>query len=296
MRTELNKALDPLEVKCAESLCKWFVAEDAISEYVEGIEEEEAYPDLLGKTLAVSAEQYPRVYSIVENLADCLGIRVPPCFLYADYNYTIDSEGLRRPRLEISSRVVADFSDDELTHVLAKEMFHIAAGHLRYEVITEKILAVISGAQDLPGLNLVASFGGKAMFDGVSFRLRTISFAWFKYACFSAENFAIAYTGNIEASARAMLLTVLNERELAEAVDLKSYIRQIAQIESCNGPRAALARLDEVIPYGPYRILNMLRFANTRSAAELADFCTPYRSGSGVGQGKAGLTELVQGR
>jgi hypothetical protein len=126
--------------------------------------------------------------------------------------------------------------------------------------MAEKMLGVLNAVPDLPGVNMLKQFGSDFAFEGITFHFRSVAFNWFKHACFSAENFAVAYTGDVESSVRATLLGVLNERELVSKVELWQYLRQIANIEACLGPIATLNKLDEVLPYGPYRILNMLRF------------------------------------
>ena len=251
---------DPHEEAWAKQLENWFVAEDAFAEYVEQVEEEGAYPDLYGKSLVASPSQYPQVNSIVEEIATALDIEPPPVFLYESYNYVADSEGLRRPRLEVSARLARDFEENELRHVIAKEMYHIKAGHLRNEVMAEKILGVLNAVPQLPGVNMLKQYGGDVAFEGITFHFRSVAFNWFKYACYSADNFAVGYTGDVRSSIRATLLSILNERQLVSEVDVAVYVRQIARIESCLGPIATLGKVDEVIPYGPYRILNMLRF------------------------------------
>jgi hypothetical protein len=113
---------DPEEEVWAKRLEKWFVAEDAFAEYVEQVEEEGAYPDLYGKSLHASASQHPRVHGMICEVSEVLGIEPPPCFVYESYNYVVDSEGLRRPRLEMSARLARDYGEAELRHVLAKEL------------------------------------------------------------------------------------------------------------------------------------------------------------------------------
>jgi len=269
----INVATDDREHKTAAALRQWFIAEDAFIQYFEEVEEEGAYPDLFGKTVTAGPKQYPEVYGVAEDVCAILGIEVPHLFIQEDYDYSVDSEGLDRPRLEISARLIRDFTPNEMRHKLAKELFHIAAGHLRFEVMTEKMLDILNAIPGLPGINVLRAFGSDIAFEASSFRLRSLAFKWFEYATYSAENFAIAYSGDVSASINATLMTVLNERSQLDAVDLQSYIRQIANIESCVGPLATLDRIDEVHPYAPYRILNMLRFVISDRGRALFSLC-----------------------
>ncbi len=250
-------------------LDQWLVAKDSIQEYFEEVEEEGAFPDLYGKTVLVSDSQFPFVHDVVKKISTLFDISQPECFVYDSYRYVVDSEGISRPRLEISARLLADFSKKELEHVLAKEMYHIAASHLILEVLAEKTEGLFVSIPNMPGLNIINQFGGSLAFEAAGFHFRNIAFSWFKSACFSADNFAAAYTSDLNSSLRATLMSVLNERGLAEAVDIKSYINQIGKIESCLGPAATIERVNEVIPYAPYRIKNMLKFMTSENGIEL---------------------------
>ena len=269
----ISVATDPRENEITSALQQWFIAEDAILEFFEEVEEEGAYPDLFGKTVTAGEHQYPEVFEAAKEICALLGIEVPFLFIQEDYDYSVDSEGLSRPRLEISARLIRDFTLNEMRHKLAKELFHIAAGHLRLEVMTEKMLEFLEAIPGLPGINMLRVFGSELAFEASSFRLRSLAFQWFEYATFSAENFAVAYPGDVSASVNATLMTVLNERSQLDALDLRSFLRQITSIESCVGPLATLDKIDEVHPYAPYRILNMLRFVLSDRGRALFDLC-----------------------
>ncbi|MBK7777856.1 MAG: hypothetical protein IPI43_27720 [Sandaracinaceae bacterium] len=219
-RQKLALAADPLEADTRKALEKWFVAESAFLEFFEEFEEEGVYPDRLGKCSVASPRQHPELHGAASEVADVLGITVPDIFVYESYSHVCDSEGMRRPRLEISARILRNYTDDELKHVVAKEMYHIYAGHLRLEVMAEKMLGLIAAVPSLPGIAMIRQFGGAAAFDLIGFNVRNTAFRWFERACFSAENFATAYVGNIGASVDATLLGVLNERSLVSALSL----------------------------------------------------------------------------
>ncbi len=269
----IEAAIDHRLAGVKTALQEWFIAEDAFIEYFEQVEEEGAYPDLFGKTVMAGAKQYPEVYETAADVCAILGIAIPFLFVQEDYDYSVDSEGLHRPRIEISARLIRDFSPNEMRHKLAKELFHVAAGHLRLEVMTEKMLDILNAIPGLPGINMLRLFGSDIAFEAASFRLRSLAFKWWDYATYSAENFAVAYTGDVSASVNATLMTVLNERSQLDALDLPSFLRQVTAIESCVGPLATLDKIDEVHPYAPYRVLNMLRFVLSNRGRALFDLC-----------------------
>lgn len=258
------------EPEAARKLEAWFVAEDAFVEYFEHIDEERRRPDIHGKNLSVGAGQRADIFRMIEGAAKVLEMEAPECFIREGYTYRAQSRGLGRPRIELSARLVEDHKEAELTHCIAKEMFHIKAGHLRYEVMNEMMLNVINKIPSLPGINIIRQFGGTSAIEAVTFTLRNQAFNWAKYACFSAEAFATAYTANVEASVDATLLSVLGERTLVKQVQLEPYIAQIGEIESALGPMATLGKINENRPYGPYRVLNLLRFIASSKGRSLA--------------------------
>jgi len=256
----LNIVRHPLEINLYKKIKKWFVAEDSFLEYFENNEEEGAMPDLYGKSVVAGAQQFSNVYNIIKSISNYLCINPPTCFIYDSQKCLVDSEGIANPRLEVSSRLINDFTNNELKHAIAKELYHIKVDHIRTEVLADKMINLLNVVPNLPGINLIKNFGGNLAFEATGFHFKSIAFNWFKYACYSADNFAISYTGNIEDSIRATLLCIFNERKLVESIDIKSFIGQIGKIESCVGPVATTEVINEIIPYSPYRILNMLRF------------------------------------
>lgn len=265
----ISACTDPQELIQGKKLEDWYVAEETILEYYKEVEEEAALPDLFGKTLLVNNKQFPHIHSIVKDIAEILNFPAPLCFIYDSQKYLIDSEGISHPRLEISSRLAKDFSRDELKHVIAKEMFHLRQKHIEKQIMTGKILGLFHLLPNLPVISMLKTFGGGTAADAAGFHFQNLAFTWFKHACFSAENFAVSYTASVKDSITATLLTIFNERQLVESIDVRDYIKQIGRIESCTGPSATLEILNEVIPYGPYRILNMLRFLTSATGSDL---------------------------
>jgi len=275
----LELAKHPEEDNASLKIRKWFIAEDVLMQQFEEIEEEGALPDLLGKNILISENQFGNIYKIIESIALLLEIPIPQTFIYDSYDCLVDSEGIRIPRIEISARVIKEFTEKELTHTLAKEMYHIRAGHLLYEVMSEKIMGLFNVIPNLPGINIVKQFGGDLAAQGASFHFRSLAFKWFSYACFSAENFAIAYTNDIKSSISGTLMGIFNERLLIDSININDYRQQIPKIETCQGPAATLEIINEVIPYGPYRIDNMLKYILSKKGRKLYNLIKRRKNG-----------------
>ena len=121
----------------------------------------------------------------------------------------------------------------------------------------------------MPVVSLLKPWGGGQACDAFAFEFKSIVFSWYRSICFSADNFAVCYTGSIKDGVNAILMTIFNDRSLVDEIHLKSYLNHISEIESCRGPMAMLEILNEALPYGPYRVLNLLQFFMRDSAREL---------------------------
>ena len=259
----------PEEAQSHEKLYKWIVAEEAFENYFEQVEEESALPDLYGKSLLVERSYSGPLFRECEKLCDLLEMDMPSLFLYDSRRCIVDSEGITKPRLEISTAALEGLSVRELAHVLAKELYHIKAGHIRTQMLATKMFSLFSQLPSLPGLNMLKSFGSEAMMGRAATTFRFLAFQWFKFACFSAERFAVCVTGDVKSSVDSVLMQIFNSRSIVNSLDLRSYIGQIGKIEGCAGPSATMEFINEVIPYGPYRLYDMLTYLCAEQADEL---------------------------
>ncbi|MFZ2958571.1 MAG: hypothetical protein WA705_16915 [Candidatus Ozemobacteraceae bacterium] len=252
---------DPAESSLRNTLNAWIVAETPLMNYFEEVEEEAALPDLFGKSVLVGPDQFSNVHGMIKQISKVLEMPQPLCFIYDSSRYEIDSEGVKLPRLEVSVKILQDFSEKELIHVLSKELFHIKVGHTRVKILVSKMTKLLNILPELPVVNILKQFGSNVAFEATAFHFRSVAFSWYKAACFSAERFALSATDDICSSTTAILLTIFNSKKLVDSINLSSYISQIPKIESCLGPAATVEVTNEALPYGPYRILNMITFA-----------------------------------
>lgn len=254
------------EASAHQTLMNFIVNEQTLFRYAEEITEPMAVPDLLGKSVKASPRQFASVYRMVANICDHMSIDVPDIYIYEGYQYLIDSNGCFTPRLEISARMVRDFSEQEFMHCLAKELAHIALGHIRTEVLVERMQEAIQTLASLPIVSTINIVGGPKFY---TMALRAKAFRWFREAVFTAENFATAYTGNVKASVTSTLLQVFNDRRVVTEIDIAEFCDQVSLIEMIEGSAATYTKMDEVIPYAPYRIANMLQYASSGRGIEL---------------------------
>ena len=260
------------------TLMNFIVNEQTLFRYAEEISEPMAVPDLLGKSVKASSRQFAGVYWLASQICAHLKIDVPDIYIYEGYQYLIDSNGCFTPRLEISARMVRDFSEPEFTHCLAKELTHIALGHIRTEVLTERMQEAIQTLASLPIVNTLNIVGGPRFY---TMALRVKAFRWFREAIFTAENFATAYTGNVKASVTSTLLQVFNDRRVVGEIDIAEFCDQVGLIEMIEGAAATYTKMDEVIPYAPYRVGNILQYASSGRGIKLRHMLQELKRSNG---------------
>ena len=84
---------------------------------------------------------------------------------------------------------------------------------------------------------------------------------WSRLSHYSADCYGLLATGNIRACVRAILILVLNNKGLAEKININEYIAQASDIYLLDDVISRFSQNDEKIPYGPLRIKNLLAFA-----------------------------------
>ena len=267
------------EDEALRTLMNFIVNEQTLIRYAEEISEPATVPDLIGKSVKASDRQFPSIYSLVKSISGHFGIAVPDIYIFESYQYQIDSNGCFVPRLEISARMVRDFSRKELMHCVAKELAHIALGHIRTEVLVERMHEAIQTLATLPLVNTLNLVGGPKFY---LMALRVKAFRWFKEAVFTAENVAAAYTGDVGSSVTSTLLQVFNERGMVNEIDVGAFCDQVGLIEMIAGSAATYTKMDEVNPYAPYRVGNILQYASSRRGVTLRQLFCNMRSQTGV--------------
>ncbi len=263
------------EMQSYSRLRAFIVNEQTLFRYAREISEPTVVPDLLGKSVQVSERQFPRIYQRVASICRHIDLPIPDLYVYEGYFYLIDSNGLDEPRLEISARLIRDFSDAELTHALTKELIHIKLDHISTEVLVERMQAAFRTMGGLPVVNTLNLVGGPQM---LTMALRATAFKWFREAVFSAENFATAYVGDLKASVTSTLLQVFHNRQVVAEMDISAFCDQISQIEVFDNAAATYAKMDEVNPYAPHRIGNMISYATSERGCLLRQILADRKS------------------
>lgn len=229
---------------------------DEVMYYYKHYKEKAMIPDLLGKTVRVSERQFPKIYKMVSSICDLLQMIVPDIYVYEDFYYGVESKGSDQPWIEISVKTILDFSAEELTFLLARELCHIHLGHTYYHTLIDETLETLS-RQGIMGKETVEKTWEAVMCK------------WSRLSHYSADAFGYAVCGSAPAAIRAIGSLILNSRHLAKELDLLQYMKQAEEINKLDDTVSILAKMDEQVPYGPLRVKNIVQYASSTRGLEL---------------------------
>ncbi|MDF2544647.1 MAG: hypothetical protein K0S47_4365 [Herbinix sp.] len=243
--------IHPLEESLLEELKNnTYFSEEIIDNY-KNYDEKMRRPDLFGKTVRVTMKQFPTVYKNACEVADILEMELPEIFVYEDFYYGVESKGVSKPWIEISAKTIFDFNENELRFLIAREMFNIHMGHTYYDVLIDETLGVIQN-----GLRVMPT-------DVIVQSLKYSMYKWRRISNYSADCFGYVICNDVRASIYCILKMILNNHELANNICLLDYIKQAETINEMNSPVESSTKLDEQMPYGPFRVKNIIAYASS---------------------------------
>ena len=226
-----------------------FVFEEDIRKHYIEFEEPIRKPDLLGKTVQVTALQYSEVYTLLEQIAMKLEMTIPDVYVIEDYYYGTQSFGIESPWIEISAKTISDLTYEELVFVLGKEMATIKLGYTECWTLMNKQKRILE-EMVLPGKDITKE-------------VLTIKFAkWQRLSHYTTDRVGLWLCKDIKGSIDAILLMILNSRRLTEKLHLSTYLKQAEEINFLNNKVHQYTKADETIPYGPFRIKQLLAYYN----------------------------------
>ena len=123
--------------------------------------------------------------------------------------------------------------------------------------------------------------------DGTIFKnIKTISegakiifYKWHRVMNFSSDNFALSITGNLKSSIKSIMLTILNNRNLVENININEYLNQGKEIIKLDDEVYKYTKLDELIPYGPFRINNLIQYYSSDRSKKVEIMLEEFKNG-----------------
>ena len=224
---------------------------DEVADQYKNFEEKMRLPDLLGKTLKVSESQFKEVYEIAIDICNKINMRVPHIYIYEDVYYRVESIGVENPWIELSSNVIENFTKDELVFMLAKEICDIHLGHTYYQTLIDEAMKVYRKHNKMPFSNI--------MNDSIYINMCR----WSRVSNYTSDNFAYMMCKNIDSCINAILKSIFNSNFMINNINISEFIKQGESLNLLNDSIYNNAKLDERIPYGPYRIKNIIAYASS---------------------------------
>lgn len=215
--------------------------------YTENIEKKRM-PDLLGKTAKVSELQFKKIHEIEKNICSVLNMPLPDIYIYEDFYYGVESKGIKSPWIEISAKTISDFTDEEITFLIAKTLCDIKLEHTHYYTLIETTEDIMKGLA-IPGAKTYSDIQKRIMYR------------WSRVANYTSDQFGYLVCNNLKVSTRAILLLVFNNRFIVENININEYLKQTDKINFLDDATSNFSKLDEMVPYGPFRIKNLIAFA-----------------------------------
>ena len=216
------------------------------------IKEKIEKPDLYGKTLLVNEKQLPEIHILVKEIASILEMELPAVYVYEDFYYGVESKGIKKPWIEISSKTIMDLKREEIKFLLARAMCEIKLKHTEKKMVFNEYLNLLD---NVPTLNV------GDILENIS---KVKLYKWARISNYTEDNFGYLIVKDIDICISAILKTILNSCFLSENINIAEYIKQAEKINSLDDNIHNYTKLDEKVPYGPFRIKNLISFASSR--------------------------------
>lgn len=235
-------------------------------------EENSLLPDLIGKSVEVNKYQFPDIYQIVKSQAEILGISIPKIYIYESFFYDVNAEGYDNPWIQLSSKTIEDCTEKELEFMIGRQMCHIKENHIKYEILCEqfsKALGIVSkvGTEAISFIPGMSTVSGEALeMYASSFKLTACQ--WSRISEYTADFCAYILCNDIEASISAIKKQILNSKKLSDEMKISNFINQSININRLDSPISIYSVLDEQIPYGPFRIKELIKFSSNSKTKE----------------------------
>lgn len=263
---DLNRYQHPLEKAAINRLEKRLLSKEYCAQLLDlyrTFELENLLPDLMGKSLSINNEQMPEIYSVFKRQAEILDMDVPKAYVFEGRYCDVNAEGLDDPWIQISTKTLEDFDVQELEYAIARQMIHIKLGHMRYEVLCEQFSKSIGLGSSLITFVPGATVASQEAFELYAAHFKLVASQWSRISEYTADRCALVLCNwNIKAAVGTIKKQILNSRLLANNMTLSRYLRQTDTILAMDTPVAQYSIMDELYPYGPFRIKELISFAS----------------------------------
>jgi Zn-dependent protease with chaperone function len=203
-----------------------------------------AKAEMLGTSVKVTDQQFPKIYKIAARCAETLSIPVPAVYVKPmnELNaYTLGTED--DSYIVLSGELVDHLSEAELAAIIGHECGHIHNNHVVYSTA-------------LHYLNVAASFYIRWIVQPAILALQ----AWSRRAEITCDRAALLCTKDLDVATLALVKVGLGSHKLAAELKMDEYMKQLTE------GRKGIGRLQEFFrshPYMPKRVEALRLFARS---------------------------------
>jgi len=188
---------------------------------------------LLGQTVKVSKNQFPKIYEAAKTAATRLSMNIPDVFIKYDPVINAFALGfLGKKSVILHSKTVESMEDDELISILGHELTHIRCNHTSWIIVTNS-----SEGMRIPILSDIM---------GWFFR------AWSRKAEFTADRGGLLASRNVKASISALCKIAVGEN-LYNKLNLDMFIGQEGEVNTDK-----ISKISEKLSTHPYTVKRII--------------------------------------
>lgn len=175
----------------------------------------------MSSKIRLSEEQVPRVYNMLPDICEKLGIPVPPLYLELNREPNAYTYGDKNPSVTVTSGLLECLTDEEIYAVLAHECGHIACEHSLYHTMGRIIFT--------GGVTVSEIIGNNLLTFAVTQTLETAFYYWMKCSEFSADRAAAICCGNAQPVVQTMMRLAGGTSHIGDEINVDLFVAQAAE-------------------------------------------------------------------
>ncbi|MBQ8183447.1 MAG: M48 family metallopeptidase [Clostridia bacterium] len=208
--------LHELDRKALRELKRIPVFDKVCSKFIQLFDEKIYGMTDMASKIRLSEEQVPKIYNMLPDICEKLGIEIPPIYLELNRDPNAYTYGDKKPSITVTSGLLECCNDEEVYAVLAHECGHIACQHVLYHTMGQIIL---NGGLELIG-------GGSFLSAAVATSLKLAFFYWMRCSEFSADRAAVICCGKSEPVVQTMMRLAGGTSHIGDEINRDLFVAQ----------------------------------------------------------------------
>ncbi|MEK7433923.1 MAG: M48 family metallopeptidase [Cyanobacteriota bacterium] len=175
--------------------------------------------ELLGNGVRVTAEQFPKIYKLILECSQTLGIPTPEVFIHQNIQINAGTIGTNEDAVIILNNGLVDqLDEDELRFVLGHECGHIQNGHVTYGFMAYLFANIMSGIIGILAMPFVLALKH-----------------WSRQAEITCDRAGLICSKNLDKAKYSLVKSALGSKELFKQINMEEYLTQLEDIRENSG-------------------------------------------------------------